>query len=353
MVRKWNFDETFFREQIKKGEMLLEKIDINSKEAEDIMDMIDIFERLLGVEKDSKIRKISLDRIIVNLNSIINYDLHLVKMEKWCELRDFCRYIPKYHYRNVNNTELPKNDESVLKASLNFYRNIDSRVYVACKKILDSDYQLINFVSKKNDVASSFVFECDHLDLPFINISSYGDLKYLVTVHELRHAANYHLYGNRTKTLLNELPSIYSELLFADKINRHYNCNNLYNLRINNIGKSMIQVVKYINILERFDKCGRELNKHNIYDVLGIFDDKQLLALYGELLKSPYLKSYDYIISTLVALEFREHYYAGYKDAINEMLENIILGFKVETNFDKLTENYINHTNYVYSLSHK
>lgn len=357
MNRKRNFDEDFLKKQIKEGQSRLGKIDINSKEAEDIIDMIDVFELLLGIENDDEIKRISLDRIITNLNSIINGDLHLVSIEEWRKLKDFCKHVPKYYYKNINNSELPKNDENILRATLSFYKIIDLNVYGACKRILSSNYQLINFVPKKkfrkNNFASSFVFECDHLELPFINISGDGDLKYPITVHELRHAANYYLYGKRAKTLLGELPSIYSEILFTDKINKYYNCDNLYNLRINNIGKGMVQVVKYINILERFDKCGRELDRHNIYDVLRVTDNKQLLELYKKLLKSPYLKNYNYIISILIALELREYYYDGYKDKVNETIENITLGSEVNLNYDKLVERYIDYTNYVYSLSHK
>lgn len=357
MVRKWNFDEAFLKEQIQKGKSRLQYIDMNSREAEEIISMIDTFEELLGIEKNHGTQKISLDRIVANLNYIINSDLELVKIDEWRELRDFCRYMPKYSRKNINSTELPRGNGSVLRASLNFYKSIDINIYEACKRIIGSDYKLVNFVPKKifkkNEMGSSFVFECDHLDLPFVNISCHDDLKYPITVHELRHAATYYLYGRKMRTLLGELPSIYSELLFTDKINRHYDCANLYNFRINDVGGVMTTIVKYINILERFSNCGNELNEHNIYDVLRVSDNKQLLRLYKKLLSSPYLKCYDYLVSTLAALELREYYYDGYKDKVNETMENIMLGSKIKLNYDKVAERYIDHTNYVYSLSHK
>ncbi len=357
MIRKWNFDEAFLKEQIKEGKSRLQHMDMNSRQAAEILSMIDTFEELLGIEKNHGIQRISLDKIIANLNYIINNDLKLVKIDKWRELKAFCQYMPKYYYEKINSSELPRSNESVLRASLKFYKSIDLNIYDACKKIIRSDYKLVNFaprkIFKKNKISSSFVFECDHLDLPFINISFYNDLKYLITVHELRHAATYYLYGKNMRTLLGELPSIYSELLFTDKINRHYDCGNLYNFRINDMSSNMNAIIKYINILERFNNCGNELNRRNIYDVLRVSDNKQLLEMYKELLRSPYLKCYDYFVSTLVALELRKYYYDGYNNKVNETMEKIMLGSDIKLNYDRLAERYIDHTNYVYSLSNK
>lgn len=357
MIRKWSFDEAFLKEQIRRGKIRLKHIDTNSREADEIISMIDNFEQLLGIEKDEEIPKISLDRMVANLNNIMNDDLQLIKIDEWRELKHFCQHMPKYHRKDTNSSELPRGDGSALRASLSFYKNLDINIYGACKRIVESDYKLVNFVPKKifkkDDDGSSYVFECDHLDLPFVNITCHDDLKYPITVHELRHAATYYLYGKRMRTLLGELPSIYSELLFTDKINRHYDCGNLYNFRINDVGNIMAGMGKYINFLERFDSWGREFNIYNIYDILEVSNNKQLLELYKKILKDPFLRGYDYLVSTLIALEFRECYYAGYKNKVNEAMENIMLGAKVKPNYDKLAERYINHTNYTYSLSHK
>lgn len=357
MNKKWSFDEKFFKEKIKEGKSTLKQINKDSIEAENIIDMIDTFEELLGKEKREQNEKVHINKIIKDLNVVINEDLQKVKIDEWRELKRFCKYMPKIHLNNINNSELPMDSRCVLNEALRFYHSIDLKVYAACKKIINSDYSLINLSSKKKikrvGGSSDFVYMCEYLNLPFINISYGGDLRYVVTVHELRHAANYVLYGDKASTLLGELPSIYSELLFTDKLNLNYDCTNLYNLRINNVSKTMKNIVGYINILERFVRHGRELTKNNLVDVLDVSNYRQLLKLYKIILESPYLNGYDYIVSTLVALSYRDSYYNGFNNRINRNLERILKGDKLKLNYDKLSDKYIDHINYVYSLSKK
>ncbi len=358
MNKKWRFDKNFLKSQLNEGKQLLKTMDKNSEDAENIMNMIHSLEELLGVKKEKgnqDYSNINLNNIIKNLNTNINDDLQLVTINEWRELKKLCEHMPKIHYKDINDSNLPKNNNCVLDSVLNFYRSIDLDIYYICRMILDSDYKLINFHSnrrfEKNGLESNYVISCEYLNLPFINISCKGDLKYPVTVHELRHAVNCYLYSNGTRTLLDELPSIYSEILFIDRINEFYDCKNLYNFRINDMTESLSRMIKYIDILERFDKCGRELDENNISDVLGLSSNLKILKAYKSLIRSPYLKGYDYIISTLLALVFREDYYNGYN--VNEDMDKIMEGDKFKLNYDVMAEKYIDHANYVRSLSKK
>lgn len=356
MNNRWNFDEKFLRTEIKKGKALLKSADCSPKDAINIMAMIKIFEGFLGKKSITlDIHREKIDKMIKDMNVCINNDISSVSLDEWRELKRVLECIPKIQFESINNKELPKDDDSVIKASLKFYRSLDLKVYEACKKILLSRYHLISF--KKHLILkpypNGFVFKCSHLNIPFISIDSQDDLKYMVTVHELRHAANYYLYGKKINSLLEELPSIYSELLFIDKINKKYNCNNLYNFRINNFCETMLYIIDYVKILERFNKCGRTLTRKNYVRVLGVSNNSELLRLYNDFMDLATINCYNYTVSTLIALSYRDGHYQGFDKQINEQMERILLGAEYKLNYTKLAERYIDHLQYAYSLLKK
>ena len=356
MSNRWIFDERFLRREIKKGKVLLKVGNCSPKEAVNIMIMIKIFEEFLCKKRITfDIRCEKIDKIIKDMNTCINKDISSVSIDEWRELKKALECIPKIQFESINNKELPKDNDNVIRESLKFYRSIDLKVYEACKKILLSRYHLINFSKHLilKVYPNGFVFKCDHLNLPFINIDTQDDLKYMITVHELRHAANYCLYGNKINSLLEELPSIYSELLFIDKINKKYNCNNLYNFRINNFCETMLYIIEYVNILERFDKCGRNLTRKNFVKVLGVSNNGELLRLYNDFMDLTTIACYNYTVSTLLALSYRDDYYQGFDKQVNEHMESILLGAEYDLNYTKLAEKYVDHLQYAYSLSKK
>lgn len=356
-MKKWRFNEEFLKQKIVEGNIVLQKNENNCKMNQNVKKMIDAFECFLDNEKtESKVlpNNINYDLIdmINNLNNSINKNLNNVKLEEWLALKEMSKYFPKIKFEKYNSSLLPKSDEKLVSSSMKFFNTLDPKIYYAVEKIINHEYGLIN-IKKDKDEDQNYSFGCDFLNLPFINISAKNDMKYMVFAHELRHAADYYLYNKDINTNLSELSAIYSEIIFADKINKTLKCPNIYHERINNTGEHINCIKNYIEFLINFDKCGRKITTENFMDVLFIRDKRDFINKYFLLMKEKYMIGYDYIISTLVATSFREEYYNGNKELVNKKIEQILLGSKYKLNLNVLEDKYVNYVKEIKKLSYK
>lgn len=352
-MNKWRFNKKFLKEKIAEGKLVLQTCDKNTDIYQDAKIMVDHFEIALGKKEETPIKKKKVDTstMINNLDKIFNEALRLISLEDWESLKNVCQYIPKFKFNNTNSNLLPNKDLYVVEASLDLFKRIDHQAYDAALKIVYNDQNLINILNK-NDIDNNYCWFCNYLDLPFVNVSAKHDCKYIFLAHELRHAINFYLYGSINSNLI-ELPSIYSEMLMADYINKYYNCPKLYYDRINYISNQTKRLVPYIDILMRFDEAGRKLTIDNFDKVLDVRNNEDRIKKYALLTNRVHLSLYNYIVSTLISTFFREEYHNGNKKIVNEKMEQLLLSTNYKLNYNKLEDKYIDYLKEVKTLSKK
>lgn len=355
-MNRWSFNREFLKEKIKEGNLALQATDKNSEVYRSAQAMVIEFEDFLGREElPITIKKKNLEEMLNYLNHSLNINLNIIRMGDWEKIKELCKYAPKLKFKKYNSSFLPKDNDYVIKEILNFYKMTDRKTYEAVLNIIKHEYSLINIKSESDRPKNDLNFCCSYLSLPFVNVSTKNDLRYVILAHELRHAADYYLYHNQKNAILNELSAIYSEILFTDYISKYSSLNKsfyLYNERVNNIGIKMKFLFYYIEIFEEFDKCGRKLTARNYKDVLGVNTEKEFEKRANILLKEKYMSFYDYVMSMLYALQLREEYYNGNKK-VNDKIEQILLGDEIDFDVNILEDKFIKHAKYVYSLSHK
>lgn len=354
-MKRWQFDEKFMIKKIKEGKERLKYINSDSEEAYSIFCMIEEFEKFLGIASEDIDFYVEPEQAFSNMSDVLNKDLTLIGIKELEKLEESTKRIPKIFLDDTNNIVFSDDNDCIINTALDFYESLDLKIYDTCRRILSSDYHLINFASKNNirkERNGTYCFICEYLKLPFINISLEGNLKYMATVHELRHATNYLLYG-KLQTLIGELPSVYSELIFIDKMNEKYKCSNLYNFRINDISKKIINLRRYMHILKRFNEHGRVLDRSNFLEILSPKNQEDFLDLYKNIINRVFVINYGYLLSTLIALDCRMETYKGNIAQVSKKLDNMMLGEKYQFDYDELVEKYREHVGYAYTLSKK
>ncbi len=352
-MSNWHFNRAFLKQKIAEGKLAIQRCEKNSDMYKDAQCMIKNFDTIL------KRKSMTEDKITRNdyynycdiLSDTFNQTLDLISLDEWRQLKAMCEVLPKKHIENVDSHILPSKDDVVINKTLKLFKKIDYNTYGAVYKIVHNDINLINIL-KKNRIEDNWCFLCGYLKLPFVNVSSSNDYKYISLTHELRHAADYYLYGP-TSTNVCELSSIYSEILMADEINKHFDCPNVYYNRINYVTSQMLRLISYVDALIRFERSGRRITSNNCNTILDIYDDKELTAKYIFLKNNGILSLYDYIVSTLMAVYFREEYYNGNKDMVNENIKQLLLGKDYNPNFGILGDRYVDYIKEVKTLSKK
>lgn len=350
-MNKYHFNEDFLNKKIAEGKLVLKTFDSNSQIYKSAKSMIKEFESFLNKKTIIFNNYESIEEKLNKVNHCLNINLNLITLDEWKRLKELCEYMPKMNFKKCNSTYLSKNDSNAVAEVLDFYKELDTNVYESIVAILEHEYKLVNINHKNSN--ENFSFECSYLKLPFVNVSSKNDMKYLVLAHELRHAADY--YTNpKIDTLFCELSAIYSEILFADKINsKDKKCYPLYNERINYTCKIMKNLIGYIDFLEKYDKYGRKLTLKNYKYILDVNNEDLLIKKSDILIKEKYMNIYDYIMSMLYAIKLREDYYNGNKDAINNELTNILSGKKIDFNYEELGDKFIDYVKYVKTLNYR
>lgn len=350
-MNKYHFNETFLKEKIEEGKLVLKTYDSDSQIYKSAGMMIRSFEEFLNEKTINFYDDNSIEEKLNRINHSLNINLNLVTLDEWKKLKELCECMPKMNFKKCNSKCLSTNNSNVVKEVLNFYKDLDTNIYEAILAIFEHEYKLVNINPKNSNTDLSF--GCDYLSLPFVNVSAKNDMKYIVLAHELRHAANYYL-NPQNESLYGELSSIYSEILFTDKLNsKDKNCYPLYNERINYTCQIMKELIGYINFLEKYDKYGRKLTLRNYKYILNVNNEDLLFAKAEVLIKQKYMIIYDYIMSLLYAIKLREKYYNGDKKAINEELRNILIGQKIDFNYEKLGDKFIDYVKYVKKLNYR
>lgn len=352
-MNKYRFNEEFLNEKIEEGRLVLKTFESSTPIYKSARTMIKTFESLLN----TKTKKIvfynddSMEEKLNKLNHSLNINLNLVTLDEWKKLKELCEYMPKMNFKNCNSSQFSSRNSTAVKEVLKFYEGLDTNIYEAVVAILDHEYKLVNINSKNSN--EDFSFECSYLSLPFINVSAKGDMKYLALAHELRHAADYYINPN-INTMFCELPAIYSELLFADRLNdKNKKCYPIYNERINYTCKIMKNIIGYINFLERYDQSGRKLTLRNYKDIFSIKNEKALEHTTNILIKEKHMDIYDYILSTLYSIKLREEYYNGNKNKINNELKDVLSGKKIDFNYEELGDKFIDYVKHVKKLNYR
>lgn len=350
---KWHFNEKFLKDKIAEGKLVLKKFDKDTNIYKDAKMMVEQFEFLLGKDSKKSFKSIneSFESQLNNLNRVLNKSLNLIQLYEWKSLKNLCQNVPQYNFERINSNLLPKNNKYAINASLEMFKKIDFSIYEATFSIVNNKTQLINLLNSKSNNDNCCVL-CEYLKLPFVYVSAQDDWKYIVLSHELRHAADYYLYKVHNSNLT-EVSSIYSEMIMCDEINKFYECPNIYNSRINLFSGQIKKIIPYIEMLIRFDNCERELTLHNYEKILNISSEKDFKNKYSLLIDEKHITLYDYIISTLCAISFREEYYKGNKEVINKKMKHLLLGSNYKLNYDNLQNKYVNYVKEVKKLSKK
>lgn len=354
-MNKYRFNEEFLKEKIKEGKLVLKIYNSDTKLYKSAANMVKEFEKILGCEQKKISKNASLEDKINAVNHSLNINLNLITLTEWKKLKELCEYMPRMSFKKCNSSQLSKKNSKAVQEVLKFYEELDFSVYESILAILDHEYQLINIDSKKavKKTNKDFSYECSYLNAPFVNVSSKDDMKYLALTHELRHAADYYIYPENN-SLIYELPAIYSEILFADKINnKNKKCYPLYNERINYTCTIMKHVIGYIDFLEKYDAYGRKLTLKNYKTILDNDNESILKNKIGLILKENYKGMYNYIMSTLYSVKLREEYYNGNKNKINNELKDVLAGKKIDFNYEELGDKFIDYIKYVKKLNYR
>lgn len=342
-MNKWCFNKKYFNEKIMEGNLVLQKYDKGTLIYDDAKDMVLVFDKILKKKNipELYITKDDFYNYCERLTHFFNKALEKISLEQWEELKDVCCDVPKSRFKNISSNVLPKNNTYVVNEVLKLYRKIDKEAYDAAYQIVNNDVSLIN-ISKTDDINNCWCFLCGYLKLPFVNISANKDYKYVALAHELRHATDYYLH-NINGTNIDEVSSIYTEILMVDEVSKYTDCYNLACPRINHTTLCMLNLISCIDALMRFEKLGCRVTLNNISLILDIDNDKELTAKYLLLKNKGILGLYNYVVSTLMAVYFRDEYYNGNKKIVNENIKQLLLGKEYSLNFDIWKDKYVDY----------
>lgn len=325
----YRFNELFMLDEIRKAKQILQEGNIDSKTKQEIILMLKKFYEYLNIKAGSKLKKdinatkkIPKKILYEDLQNKLNNDLEKIGVDFWAAVKTLYNNIDHYKFDEKDDKNIVISDTKMINLILEFYKNLDEEYYKIASDIVNSPFGLINFDENGNQ--NDHFFVCEYLKLPFINIKSNGNKKYMAFIHELQHSIDYIINDFKVFGLYRELAPMFFETIFIDVLNSFNSSEGLYNIRINDHINTMEWLNEYINALLLFDKLGRKIDKHNISLILGSTDKKHQEYKLRKFMKNDFIDYLRYTISFLRAIELREEYYNGdIKTTIKKLKDNM------------------------------
>ncbi|MBP3841493.1 MAG: hypothetical protein IK997_05220 [Bacilli bacterium] len=315
-MEKYGFNLQELRSKKEKLESLVYSTDLTDDEAEDILNLITMYDSVLDnfVHSDDEIRdEMSKESLLSDFKDFVTYDdyndEHIIVRNKLCLL--LSKLVSRknsYSFDELNLTDSEAvelvGDMIKSKLGMNHY-NIYKSLFLNDKSHVQFSNSISSALLVIPNTKESFAIIHDHPDI--------------AKASDLAHEAG-HLFSSKISSsymlpnsILDEVESIFYELLFIDflleeKIYPEDSKNLFSELITSSIQRAYILNVEFsypmykLNSIRDFKTMA---NKYDLYNITGIFNSKDLLEwinIYND--ENPFM----YVYSFLIALELYDQY---------------------------------------------
>jgi hypothetical protein len=374
MENMWQFDNNYFLNTIKKidGIIATKKL---TKEQIGLLeeDKLYLFS-CLGEKPEEK--QIDLDEALKRIEKKLINQINKMGMENIYYTYNIVQFIVRQSngHETIFEEEV-NNRREIFDKTLLFYENLDPLFYNIASQLVNSKHKLYHF-SENPMVIDECVF-MNYNRLPMVTIHDTKNMKlYVKLAHEMQHqidnVINNHKYPNYSgfNHLLTECSAIFSELLCCDQISNEnpslVDCNSLFLYRINNIDSLSFDLMRYLNLIIKFENNNSKLDINTFYEFYEsnfyMTTEEHMTSYLNHLLEYDIFNSMKYLYSYLIALDLRTIYKSNQKEALS-LLKYIInfelndYGFdsikKKGVGIDKYQNGPYNHLKHIMEVDNK
>ena len=335
-MREREFDKVYYLNELKKIDAIIAKGNLANEKIQLLEeDKLFIF-KALGEEPKEVEENITIDSALKKLEGKMRAEIKKLGANNI----EYIYYIASFISRQRNEhqpvyTTNITDVNKVLNECVEFYGKLDHVFYGIITRLVNHPINLYN-ISENPEVIDECVWR-NYSKLPVVNIyNTKSVLLYSKTVHEMQHQIN-HIINNNVYAnyigfnhLLNECSSIFSELIFCDKLKEQnpnlIDVNSLYIERISSIDSLSVNLMGYLQVMMLLDEADFHLDidtfKELLYENFYCFDGHWTDYIIHYLDYNLYEKL-KYLFSYLVALDIRTLYKDNPKDAL-KLLKYII-----------------------------
>lgn len=310
--RKWQFNECFLNSVIGIGNKLLSNKETEKETKIKIIKTIKTCEELLSVlngtymeEEQSEefkgfnsTKKCLLEKMQLDFQEIDHNIMNFI-----CDLNDISSifYSCYEKYNECNSIE------DIITNTLGVYESFAPELLSSAKKIIYSDFCVINF-SNKYHIGSQCIYD-RFINTSFIEIEQYNK-RPMTFIYELEHAienANSYDFGK----FYSEVGAITFETLYIDNMceRKENNAELLYFRRLSNFSFKLDYLSSYFKALQSLSKYNFDVNKSQFLDILRssnlIIKDRIPLFMLKKNTKEYLL----YFLSFLKSIEIRNNFH--------------------------------------------